>query len=329
VTDGRSSVSDASRLTESQRAATAWLRSEVETLSSVPLPGSGATLDRWRILAALGRRDLARARLAEGHLDALAILAELGSPSTRPGETWGVWAAEPTHLRAERDGCGWRLAGEKRWCSGADALDHALVSAVASDGARLFVVEPCRLELVPGSWPSIGMEATASMTMRFDVRVGTAATLGGPGEYVSRPGFWHGGAGVAACWFGGALGVAEQLRVGSADSEDDHVVAVLGRIRARLASAAALLERSAQEIDAGPDDVEGARRRALQLRLVVEDAASFVLSESVRALGAATLAFDRGYASRVADLQLYLRQLRREPVAAELGLLTTRDPVRW
>jgi alkylation response protein AidB-like acyl-CoA dehydrogenase len=259
----------------------------------------------------------------------LAILAELRRPSTLPGAIWGVWAAEPTRVRAERDACGWRLVGEKRWCSGAAALDRALVSATASDGPRLFVVEPPCLEPVAGSWPSIGMEATASMTMRFDVHVGADAALGGPDGYVDRPGFWHGGAGVAACWFGGALGVAEHLRAAAASSTDDHVAAVWGRVRARLDAAGALLTRSAHEIDGAPDDVDAARRRTMRLRLAVEDTAAFALAESVRALGAATLAFDHGYAVAATDLQLYLRQLRSEAAAAEFGGLVVDEPLRW
>jgi hypothetical protein len=44
----------------------------------LPTPGHGHTPTRWAALAALGRRDLTLARLAEGHVDTLAILAEAG-----------------------------------------------------------------------------------------------------------------------------------------------------------------------------------------------------------------------------------------------------------
>jgi len=40
----------------------------------LPLPGHGATLARWRALAAVGAHDLSLAKLFEGHTDALAIL---------------------------------------------------------------------------------------------------------------------------------------------------------------------------------------------------------------------------------------------------------------
>ncbi|MCW2577753.1 MAG: putative acyl-CoA dehydrogenase [Modestobacter sp.] len=35
--------------------------------------------------------------------------------------------------------------------------------------------------------------------------------MGGPGAYLDRPGFWHGGIGVAAVGAGGARGVATAL----------------------------------------------------------------------------------------------------------------------
>jgi hypothetical protein len=52
-----------------------------------------------------------------------------------------------------------------------------------------------------------------------------------------------------------------------------------------------------------------------------------VLAETMTALGAGALAHERDYAQRIADLQLYIRQLRAEPTAAELGALT--DPIPW
>ena len=67
---------------------------------ALPLPGAGATGQRWSGLGDLGAQDLPVARLAEGHADARAILAELGRPrSRRRGRRLGVWAAEPPTAR--------------------------------------------------------------------------------------------------------------------------------------------------------------------------------------------------------------------------------------
>ena len=59
---------------------------------TVPLPGSGQTWRRFRALALWAAENLSLGRLAEGHVDALAILDEAGM---RPvsGAIYGVWAA--------------------------------------------------------------------------------------------------------------------------------------------------------------------------------------------------------------------------------------------
>jgi alkylation response protein AidB-like acyl-CoA dehydrogenase len=317
-----------SGLTVEQEHTVDWLRGEVPALAGVARPGAGATWDRWRTLIRLAEADLARTRLAEGHLDAVAIMRELGR-TVPTGRVLGVWAAEPQRLRADRNGDGWRLVGEKAWCSGGHGLDLALVTATASDGPRLFVVEPSRLDPVPGSWPSFAMAATASVTMTFDVEVGGSAAVGGPDAYVDRPGFWHGGAGVAACWFGGALGVAERLRVEATKKGGADLEAAWGRVGARLEVVGAALRGGAAAIDERPHDLGAARRRALRLRLVVEEVARSTIVESAIALGAGPLAHEPEHQRRVADLELYLRQLRPDRAAQELGALSREEPVPW
>ena len=87
----------------------------------LPLPGGGRTRERWAVLADLAEEDLSLARLAEGHADAIAILAELGAWPAAGREPLGVWAAQPPGpgLIASRTGHGWRLDGTKQYCSGA------------------------------------------------------------------------------------------------------------------------------------------------------------------------------------------------------------------
>ncbi|WP_218043057.1 hypothetical protein [Embleya hyalina] len=54
-------------------------------------PGGGATRQRWDTLADPAEHDLALGRLAEGHADALAIIAEAetGVVPVPPGARWG------------------------------------------------------------------------------------------------------------------------------------------------------------------------------------------------------------------------------------------------
>ncbi|NYJ07719.1 acyl-CoA dehydrogenase family protein [Petropleomorpha daqingensis] len=288
----------------------------------VPLPGMGATAARWRSFAALGERSLPLARLAEGHADALAVLTELDGQLPERGSRLGVWAAEPptARLSARWTGTEWRLDGRKAWCSGARVLTGALVTATADDGARLFLVDLTGggLEVDPSAWAGPGMHASDTADVTFtDV---PATPIGPPGGYVGRPGFWHGGIGVAAVWFGGARGVAGALQRAAAEREPDPLLDLaLGSCAIALGTAQAVLDAAAGEIDAVPVDLPAARLRALRVRAVVARVAEEVLTTVGHALGAAPLAHDGEHAARVADLTVYLRQHHAERDVAALG----------
>ncbi len=261
---------------------------------NLPTPGS-QTWTRWAALAGLAEEDLSLARLAEGHTDALAILAELGVSPPPAGSRWGVWAAQPPGpgLTARRAGDGWRLDGIKPYCSGARACTDALVTAVAPDGKRLFAVGTRDLSPVPGTWPATGMAGSDTLDVRFaDI---PAEPVGGPGSYTGRPGFAHGGAGVAACWYGGARGVGQTLLAAAARRDvGPHALAHLGAVDIALGSTKTVLEAAAGEIDADPDDRHGGGRlRALRVRALVEATAAEVMNRVGRALGPARCATTR------------------------------------
>jgi hypothetical protein len=297
----------------------------------LPLPGGGRTWERWMVFADLAEDNLSLARLAEGHADALAILAELGAPPPPAGTRWGVWAAQPPGpgLAATRSGSRWHLAGIKQYCSGAHSCTDALVTAKTPDGDRLFAVSTDGLCPVEGSWLAVGMAASDTFGIEF---VNTEATpVGDPGAYVSRPGFAHGGAGVAACWYGGARGVGRTLlRVAAARDLGPHALAHLGAVDIALDTARTVLERAAAETDADPADrKDEARVRTLRARALVEATATEVMARAGRALGAGPLCHDGAHARRVADLTVYLRQHHAEADLARLGALTAAGGARW
>ena len=285
-----------------------WLRDHLTTLGRIPGPGTGLTVQRWRALAELGAADGSLARLAEGHLDALAILEELDASDDR-AVLRGVWAARPELLRAGPDREGWHLVGAKPWCSGAAAIDRALVTATDPDGdVRLFDVAVPALRFAD-DWHPIGMRASDSRTACVDVHVPCDAQIGGPGSYVGRPGFWHGGGGVAACWHGIARRVGEDLAEHAARHDDPYARAASGRATASLAAAGALLAAAARQIDENPGDVIAARRRAPLVRVAVAQSCRLVLDASVVAQGATALSFDARHGRAISDLTVYLGQL--------------------
>lgn len=286
----------------------------------LPLPAHGATLARWRQLAAVAAHDLSLAKLFEGHTDALAILAEAGAAVEAHGALWATWCAEPPDARValvETAG-GFALRGRKAWCSGADDVSHAVVSCWRSDGAAMLAAVDLRhsgVTVTDDGWHAVGMAGTRSVDVHFaDV---PALPLGGPDFYVRRAGFWHGGAGIAACWFGAATRLADVLRARLAERGDPHRLAQLGQVAIALEGSAALLREAAHTIDRAPDD--NAMTLALSARLHVEASATHVLDLVGRALGAGPLCKDAAFARLYADLPVFLRQSHAERDLETLG----------
>ena len=290
----------------------------------LPLPGGGATALRWRRLAEMTETDIVAGRLAEAHTDAVAILAELDGPEPRPDQLWGVWAAEPHDAVVHANGGGGAvtLDGAKAWCSGAGLCSHALVTARLAAGERaLFAVDLHQpgVTPLPSTWRNPGMAQSDTRSVQFNGA--RAVAVGRPGDYLSRPGFWHGAIGVGACWLGGARSVAKPLyqRAG-ADHVDPHTLAHLGAVDAALAAAEAALTVAATEVDADPLNRKGsAELTARRVRAVVETAVDETIRRTARALGPAPLCEDAEHAQRVADLTVYVRQSHAERDLEQLG----------
>lgn len=298
-------------------------------LDLLPLPGQGNTLRRWQTLARVAGCDLALAKLYEGHTDALAILAECGAAHYVAEGTWGVWAAEPPDARTfitAREGAQVRLNGRKAWCSGALQIDRALITAWDEDGQTQLVA----IELSQPSqglniehWQAVGMATTASVDVEFTDA--PATLVGSPGQYLSRAGFWQGGAGIAACWYGAAEALADYLREHCRKPRPDpHANAHLGAVDAALFGARAALRECAAWIDRQPGaDASFEVRRT---RAQVEQAVEQVISHVGRALGATPFCRSGHFARLSADLPVFLRQSHAERDLAVLGEQSAQVP---
>ncbi|NBB12584.1 acyl-CoA dehydrogenase family protein [Pseudomonas sp. SLFW] len=302
-------------------------------LDRLPVPGSGQTLLRWQQLAAVGGIDLALLKLYEGHTDALAILQELAcAPFTEPG-IWGVWAAEPPSARvgvSARNGDEVRLNGRKAWCSGAQQIDYALITAwTADDQPQLVAVrlDQPGITIDAQAWQAVGMATTASVDVHFDSAVGHC--VGESGAYLSRPGFWQGGAGIAAAWYGAAASLARTLhRQRQQGRPDPHADAHLGSVDAALHGASAALHACAAWIDAHPE--ADARLSVQRVRAQVEMAVEHVCRHVGRALGATPFCRDPQFARLAVDLPVFIRQSHAERDLAQLGeLLAARETEDW
>ncbi|MDR5778190.1 acyl-CoA dehydrogenase [Caballeronia sp. LZ065] len=291
-------------------------------LDRPPLPGHGETAARWRALGAVAGFDLSVVKLYEGHTDAVAILAELDEREPEAGNAWAVWAAEPPDARLTALGDASNgsvlLQGTKAWCSGAASVTHALVTAWNEGGEPILAavaLDHPGVKVTGSGWSAVGMRASASVEVRFE-RV-PARCIGGARAYLERPGFWQGGAGIAACWFSAAAAIAQFVARDVRKRPAPYKLAHLGAIDTTLSATAALLRETATFIDREPH--AHAMAHAMRARLAAEGAAACVIERAGRALGAGPLCRDPHFAQLMADLPVFIRQSHAERDEAALA----------
>jgi len=288
-----------------------------------PLPGSGETLRLWELLATVGGADLTAARVLEPHLDAVAIRAQ-AELAAATDSTWGVFAAEGpgVAVAASASKGGWQLDGTKPWCSLAGDLDRALITAhtTTADGTasrRLFEIDLKHpgVSVASGGWVARGLANVHSESI--DLTRVPANPVGDDGWYLTRPGFAWGGMGVAAVWYGGAVGLARALVAKLGAREPDQIgLMLLGEIDVLLHACRTVLASAAADVDAGAGHPALLAQR---VRSPVSDAAERVSTLVGHAMGPAPLALDEEHARRVSDLALYIRQDHAERDLARLG----------
>jgi alkylation response protein AidB-like acyl-CoA dehydrogenase len=261
-----------------------------------------------------------------------------------------------------------QLNGSKPWCSLAQFVDHAVVTAHTETGGRAAFAVDLRAAGVTcdvPEWTSRGLREIPSGTVHFD-RV-PAVPLGGDGWYFQRSGFAWGGMGVAACWLGGAVALgrhfeAALLRGARSQREPDQVaLAALGEVDRILTSTIQYLARAADAVDAaqaraaraGQESGQGSGQaagdgqvnagdgaepnsnaiggwsEALRVRGTVAAAVERVQLLVSQNLGPGPLAFDERYGKCMADLSLYVRQHHATRDDAQLGELTLKGEHAW
>ena len=285
-----------------------------ERALDLPLPGAGNTGARFRALADIAASDLQLGRLVEAHVDAIAILHEVGRIPD-PGCLYGVWAAEDPRLASplclNRTPVFATLSGAKPFCTGAGIVDRALVTVREGAVAHLvdLDVRSPKLRFDTSTWLTPAFAATNTATSTFDrLEVQPEQIVGAPNWYLNRVGFWVGACAPAACWAGGTVGLVERAfalaRYGSANP---HRSANLGALDALRWMLLTVIDRAGEEIDAHPN-VDAAFVLAHRMRHLVERAATAAIDHIGRALGPRPMIEDPFVVARVAELQVYIRQ---------------------
>ncbi len=291
----------------------------------LPFPGCGDTAPRHAALAQIARDDLELGRLAEAHVDALAILHEAGRQPTAQA-LYGVWASEGKAGLKVIEGV---VSGRKEFCTGAELVDCALVTVMETAPRLLEIdlrVAADHMSFDASGWATDAFSETSTATVTFsNYPISEDDFVGPPGWYLERPGFWHGACGPASCWAGGAQGLIDYART-HARQTDSHAMAHQGALEANGWQFDALLQSAGKEIDNNFGDVRAARIRALRLRHLVEQSCTDTMQRFGRIFGPRPLAFDARIARRCHELNLYIRQSHAESDLEELGRAASCEP---
>ena len=269
-------------------------------------------------LIALGRTDIPLARLCEGHVDALRILDQAGA-EPEPDALYGVWASRSarTGLSALEHDEKLEISGTLRFASGAGLLDRALVPVWFDEHRHVLVdLDVTGLAVEESVWRTSAMVPSRTYEIRVDQLVVPRSAQRGPeGFYLDRPGFQAGGAGVAACWVGGAARVLDVLLAFHPRPNPAQQVR-LGQIRTDLVAAAAAV-RAGGQVLVDPSVDTGAV--ALEVRTVVADAVHRVLAAARLLTGPTGLALDDAVSHAIPDLELYVLQHNTDAALSALG----------
>ena len=274
-------------------------------------------------LIALGRTDIPLARLSEGHVDAVRILDQADARPV-PGALYGVWASRSarTGISAIERGDELELSGTLRFASGSGLLERALVPVWLDEDRHLLLdLDVTGLPVDPTVWRTSAMAPSRSYERRVDrVVVPRTTQRGAEGFYLGRPGFQAGGAGVAACWVGGAARVLDVLLAFHPRPNPAQQVR-LGQIRSDLVVAAAAVRSGGRALTDPSVDTGSV---ALEVRTAVAEAVHRILAAARMLTGPTGLALDDAVSHAVPDLELYVLQ---HNVDAALGWLGEDEPV--
>lgn len=282
--------------------------------------GSLAAFDALRIT---GRANLSVARLFEGHMNAVKLIALYGDDRQRAetfedvrcGDLLGVWGADdpgdPLTMICEAEEI--RFSGKKRFASGLGLVDQAIVIVSGDDGSPEMLLAPTgsseRSDVT--GWNMAGMRATRSGRYDFsDLILSADSRIGQKGDYFREPHFEGGIWRYCAAHLGGAEALYEnmldQLAARNRADDPDQRRRIVACVKA-LETSRLWLRRCAHEIEAR--DAQPVKATlALLAREVTEDTCRTTIEIVDRSLGMA--AHEEGsLVERVKrDLSLFLCQ---------------------
>ena len=298
--------------------------------------------DLFPILTALGRADLSVGRVYEGHVNAVQLIARLGTPDQvgkmhklgAKGGLLGVWGAdEPTNPgRIAQHGTSYVLSGTKTYASGSDLLDCALVVVKNESGDNcLVLLDKAQLaeRFDPSWWKPVGMKATRSCAVDLSgIEITHDQLLGAPKAYMTQPFFGAGAIRFVTVQLGGLLAVwdatVDHLRT-AGRYENPHQAVRLALMMADLEAIYSGVEKAYVRVAPGigwsaGEGLESDALIADSARIALEACAQRVMALAIQSVGCGGLMETHPLAGAMSDLMVYLRQPAPDAALMRLGV---------
>jgi alkylation response protein AidB-like acyl-CoA dehydrogenase len=277
--------------------------------------------DLCTILRLLGSADLSVARLYEGHINAVSLVARYGdqdqlqalSARVATGGLSAVWGADDAPgLHVIRGGKP-VLQGRKILASGAGFVTDPIVTAKAGDGQVMCLLQLAMDEKVDlSAWTAQGMRSTATGAIDLSGIVVTAENMVGvAGDFMRQPYFSGGAWRFCAAHVGATERLVDLFRdhlVTTARGEDPYQRQRLAQGIACAKTARFWVEEAARRLSAEEPDADNVVAFANLTRMVTERCALDVMESVQRGVGLSSFVRPHPIERISRDLATYLRQ---------------------
>lgn len=277
--------------------------------------------DLSAILRLLGSADLSVARLFEGHVNAVSLVARYGnhdqlrslSERVAKGGLSGVWGADDAKGLHVTDGETPVLKGRKILASGAGFVTDPLVTANAGGGQVMCLLRLTMEEKIDlSAWQSQGMRSTATGAIELSgIPVTPQNIIGKLGDFMRQPYFSGGAWRFCAAHVGATERLVDLFRdhlVARGRGEDPYQLQRLAQCIAAAKTSRHWVEEAARRFSAEDPAAGDVVAFSNLTRMVTERCALDVMENVQRGVGLASFIRPHPIERISRDLATYLRQ---------------------
>ena len=277
--------------------------------------------DLCTVLRLLGAADLSVARIYEGHVNAVALVARYGdrdqvqalAERISKGGLSAVWGADDAKGLHVIDGESLLLEGRKILASGAGFVTDPIVTANSGGGQVMCLLHLSMEEKIDLSgWAAQGMRSTATGAIDLSgTALSPANIIGSAGDFMRQPYFSGGAWRFCAAHVGATERLVDLFRdhlIARNRGDDPYQLQRLAHCIASAKTARQWVEEAARRLSADEPDAVNVVAFANLTRMVTERCALDVMEAVQRGVGLASFIRPNSIERISRDLATYLRQ---------------------